>query len=173
MSDSSVWSPSDYIKENIKKGASSFKWKHPSHYSRAVFATVTVLKTNRMTPAAISNADKMLTTYHNLFKFVGLYFMREAIAHKKIDTVLSKEGYLLRTTDDLFAVAFEKLMFDISPTSTQPQIMVLKRIVESIKVEAKWYAWIFLFLAHKDKIVEELDEEYFLLKELEAFSKPD
>jgi len=173
MSTFSGWKPSDYIKEAAMKGASRYHWRHPNHFTRASFNTIVHLKAaGKLNPNHLEHASRIMESHSHIFMLLGMYYVREGIEGKKIDYLTQKEdGYLLKLSGDIFAVSFEKFMFDIADTGSDQQIQAIRRIVDSIQYISTVYCWLFLSLAKKDDILKDLNEELYLLQEINAFTK--
>jgi hypothetical protein len=146
---------------------------HINHYFRCVFNTTVFLKGDgKLSPEAILRSDNAMTSYHNLFKILGLYFLTEAVDSNKVDFLTTSSiANSSRLLDELFSGCLEKMFIEVPIIAELKQYESVRRVIDPVQHAAKTYCWMFLCMARKEDIVQKLYEEFYLICEIEAFKK--
>lgn len=160
----------EYIKTFARRSVRNFRWYYVDFYTSSVFLSIASLKgIRRISPNYLSNADKILTGHSNLFKLVGLRFLRKAYEKKLIDILLSHKSpiespFFINTFTEVLSEMYRDMTRTMGISHTDKINTTINLVYEASLL----YCWHFLNSAKSKNMIDVLNEELYLLKEIEA-----
>jgi len=169
MSDYPKWSATRYIDNAINHA--SYTWKYIPVYEKSVFETIIKIKNHRVVIISkLNNFTRLTENAHVFFKLLCLTFLNQSKNHSQYIYDESNQTTIL-ILKNIFKLSLTILFDDIKTRVSEESITHYRNIIKLLGDDSVLLCWTFILLAHKEKITDDLIEEYYLLKEIEAFKK--
>jgi len=169
MSNFQSWKINNSI-TTIIEGSKKFRWHYPDVHEKALLLMITTIKgAQRVNITRLNNLDRFITNYHIFFKYLALNFIHYADKSRITNRKIELSDLSLPSIESIFVIARDTLMNEIKSTLSEAHYVTYQNVLKNVGSDAKFYCFMFLFLANDKNIINDLIEEYYLIKEIDAF----
>jgi hypothetical protein len=169
MSNFQSWKINNSI-TSIIEGSKKFKWLYPEVHEKALLLMITTIKgAPRVSLTRLNNLDRIITNYHIFFKYLGLNFVHYADKSRLTNKKIELSDLALPHMENIFVFARDTLMNGIKASLSESHYVTYQSVLKNVGSDAKLYCFMFLSLANDKNIINDLTEEYYLIKEIDAF----
>lgn len=171
MSDSTAWSPSDYIKEFIQIDSKRLLvWRSESVIRNALLATVITMKRCGQPTEEVERVDGLFSYYFLMLKVFGLLVLKECKEKDSVaDIIYELTPIESAKLVDQFRDTYKGFVDRLSRRASSSAIENLNSFVAEAYEPVLMFTWHVLEQAHRLGIEDELISELHLMQEIEVF----
>jgi hypothetical protein len=149
-----------------------YQWKYLNIYEISVLATITLIKSRRVVIISKLNNFSSSTSKHSpFFKWMTLYFLHTAYEKKTLFLHTNIDSVPLNILRETYIISNKIFFEDVSKKITEESIASYKSLLNLLGDEVMYFCLNFLFIAKEKNLVNDLLEEFYLLREIESIKK--